>query len=270
MRMALGPHRIRLVSARRGRGKRITKPPRKPCRKPCPPPHPFQIPTQRVFSPICDRGLQPCVIVASPIYAPVRDIRGVAPPRARPAFATPLSAKMRACGAPRICLIFEQIEKGGSHPFSPSFRQCSLPRTRVRLQNPRTHAKDQAAQAHPPHRDVKRDPQTEKEKRMHAPTCGVGRRPGEYRWKNECLLVLWFIRLCRIRTIRTGSRQPPWYPPSSLLSPSLPPSLPVSHPPGTTCSSCSSLDATKSAALDACALVLAPAATTAYTSPRLR
>ena len=177
---------------------------------------------------------------------------------------------MRACGAPRICLIFEQIEKGGSHPFSPSFRQCSLPRTRVRLQNPRTHAKDQAAQAHPPHRDVKRDPQTEKEKRMHAPTCGVGRRPGEYRWKNECLLVLWFIRLCRIRTIRTGSRQPPWYPPSSLLSPSLPPSLPVSHPPGTTCSSCSSLDATKSAALDACALVLAPAATTAYTSPRLR
>ena len=268
--MALGPHRIRLVSARRGRGKRITKPPRKPCRKPCPPPHPFQVPTLRGVFAHLRPGSSAVRYCCKPKMPPCVTLRGVAPPRARPAFATPLSAKMRACGAPRICLIFEQIEKGGSHPFSSSFRQCSLPRTRVRLPNPRTHAKDRAAQAHPPHRDVKRDPQTEKEKRMHAPTCGVGRRPGEYRWKNECLLVLWFIRLCRIRTIRTGSRQPPWYPPSSLLSPSLPPSLPVSHPPGTTCSSCSSLDATKSAALDACALVLAPAATTAYTSPRLR
>ena len=153
MRMALGPHRIRLVSARRGRGKRITKPPRKPCRKPCPPPHPFQIPTQRVFSPICDRGLQPCVIVASPIYAPVRDIRGVAPPRARPAFATLFPRKCVPVGRLGFALFLIQIEKGGSPPFSPSFRQCSLPRTRVRLPNPRTHAKDRAAQAHLSHRD---------------------------------------------------------------------------------------------------------------------
>ena len=140
MRMALGPHRTRLVSARRGRGKRITKPPRKPCRKPCPPPHPFQVPTLRGFSPICDRGLQPCVIVASPIYAPVRDIRGVAPPRARPASQPLFPRKCVPVGRLGFALFLNRLRRGARtlslRPFAnaPSLVRVCVCRTHARTQ----------------------------------------------------------------------------------------------------------------------------------------